>query len=92
MAFCRDNRIAGARKNGKEWMIPSDDIKPLDMRTKEFVNYKFEQKETITTIPYSKSNSEEKVINSFYEKYNKKNNVYNFYSIPNMHIRCTCRS
>ena len=71
-AFCRDNRIAGARKIGKEWMIPSDAIIPLDMRTKEFANYKFEQKETITTIPYSRSNSEEKVINSFYEKYSIK--------------------
>ena len=71
-AFCRDNRIAGARKIGKEWMIPSDAIIPLDKRTKEFVNYKFEQKETITTIPYSRSNSEEKVINSFYEKYSIK--------------------
>lgn len=71
-AFCRDNRIVGARKIVKKWMILSDALKPLDMRTKEFVNYIFEQKEAITIILYSKSNREEKVINSFSEKYNKK--------------------
>ena len=38
-AFCRDNRIAGAKKNGKEWMIPSDAIQPLDKRTKKWEKY-----------------------------------------------------
>ena len=31
-ALCRDNRIAGARKVGKTWLIPSDAKKPDDPR------------------------------------------------------------
>ena len=27
-SLCREDRISGARKLGKEWMIPSDAIKP----------------------------------------------------------------
>ena len=37
-ALCRENRIAGARKIGKNWLIPSDALKPIDKRTKEFEN------------------------------------------------------
>ena len=68
-AFCRNNRIDGAKKIGKEWAIPSDAIKPLDKRTKEFENYNMEYRESITTIPYSESNSENKLYKSFFEKY-----------------------
>lgn len=68
-AYCRDNRIAGARKIGKEWMIPSDAIKPIDKRTKEFEEYKLEIEKNNTTIPYTESNSEDKVIKSFINKY-----------------------
>ena len=67
-AYCRDNRIAGARKIGKEWMIPSDAIKPIDKRTKEFEEYKLEIEKNNTTIPYTESNSEDKVIKSFINK------------------------
>ena len=70
-AFCRDNRIAGAKKIGKEWMIPSDAIKPLDKRTKEFENYKLEIQDNKTTVSYSISNSEDKVVQSFINKYEK---------------------
>ena len=68
-AFCRDNRIAGAKKIGKEWMIPSDALKPLDKRTKEFENFQLEIEDYKTTISYSKENSENKVVQSFIEKY-----------------------
>lgn len=63
-ALCRDGRIAGARKMGKEWMIPSDASVPLDMRTKEY--------EDITNgkIEYS-FNSSNRVIEAFREKYKK---------------------
>ena len=71
-AFCRDNRIPGARKIGKEWMIPSDALKPIDKRTKEFENYILEVNEDTTTIPYSISNSEDKVVKAFFDKYNDK--------------------
>jgi len=71
-ALCRDNRIAGAKKFGKEWMIPSDAIKPLDKRTKEFEDYKLKLEELKTTVPFSTSNSDEKVIKRFFEKYSEK--------------------
>ena len=51
-SLCRESRIAGVRKIGKEWMIPSDAIKPIDMRTKEFEDYKKEIEENNNTIPY----------------------------------------
>lgn len=68
-ALCRDDRIAGARKIGKEWLIPSDAIKPFDMRTKEFDNYKAELENLNQTILYSKFNSEDKVVQAFTKKY-----------------------
>ena len=71
-SLCRENRIAGARKIGKEWMIPSDSIKPIDMRTKEFEKYKKEINENKISIPYSINNSEEKLIKYFIEKYDEK--------------------
>ena len=64
-ALCREERIAGARKIGKEWMIPSDALKPLDKRTKEFAN--LVSNSDITK--YSIKNSEEKVIKAFMNKY-----------------------
>ena len=65
-ALCRDNRIAGARKMGKTWLIPSDALKPLDKRTKEY-------NEIINSdsINYSESNGEEKVVKAFIDKYHK---------------------
>lgn len=62
--LCRDGRIAGARKINGEWMIPSDASIPLDMRTKEY--------EDITNgkIEYS-SNSSNRVVDAFREKYKK---------------------
>ncbi len=71
-SLCRDNRIAGARKIGKEWMIPSDAIKPIDMRTREFENYKLEIEDSKSTIPFSEKNSEEKVIKYYFDKYKVK--------------------
>lgn len=68
-AFCRDSRISGAKKIGKEWMIPSDAIMPLDKRTKEFDKYTLELKESLTTIPYSETNSLDRIISSFISKY-----------------------
>lgn len=76
--FCRDNRIEGAKKIGKEWMIPSDSIKPLDKRTKEFENFKFEYNESITTIPFSESNSEIRLFHAFEDKYNIKPSYSSF--------------
>ena len=67
--LCRDKRIAGARKVGKTWLIPSDALKPLDKRTKEFEETT--KKEGNLTISYTSNNGEEKVVNTFKKKYKK---------------------
>ncbi len=77
-ALCREKRIAGAKKIGKEWMIPSDSIKPLDKRTKEFENYQYEYYSFVTTIPFSEANSEIKLFHAFETKYNIKPNYSSF--------------
>ena len=68
-ALCRDEKISGMRKIGKEWMIPNDALKPIDMRTKEFDNYKTELDNSNQTILYSKFNSEDNVVQAFIKKY-----------------------
>ncbi len=62
--LCRDGRIAGARKINGEWMIPSDANAPLDMRTKEYDDI------TSGKVEYS-SNSSNRVVDAFREKYKK---------------------
>ena len=32
--LCEENRIKGALKKGKTWLIPADAIKPVDQRIK----------------------------------------------------------
>ncbi len=70
-AFCRENRIAGARKVGKTWMIPSDALKPLDKRTKDYENYELEIAFDNSYIPYTSSGGEERVVSYYQEKYLK---------------------
>lgn len=71
-AFCRDGRIAGARKVGKEWLIPSDAIKPLDKRTKEFERFTLSIKEENTTVSYTPTGGEDKVIANYKTIYKRK--------------------
>ena len=59
-SLCREGRIKGSKKIGNEWLIPSDSIKPIDKRTKEFDN---------NNISYS--NSSDKVITYYKNKYKK---------------------
>lgn len=66
-ALCRDERFPGTCKIGKEWMIPNDALKPIDKRTKKFEQQILEINQNKTTISYSISNSEEKVVNSFFQ-------------------------
>ena len=68
-AFCRENRIAGARKIGKTWMIPSDAMIPIDKRTKDYEEYQNGVFEEETTIPYT--SSEERVVKYYTKKYKK---------------------
>ena len=69
--LCRDNRIAGVRKNGNTWLVPSDAIKPIDKRTKEYEEHINTIIEENTTTPYTKVGGEQRVIDSFKSKYNK---------------------
>jgi galactokinase/galacturonokinase len=71
-AFCRDGRIAGARKNGKGWLIPSDAVKPLDKRTKEFEEFTLSLEEEKTTVSYTPTGGEAKVIASYKTIYKRK--------------------
>lgn len=68
-AYARENRIPGARKIGKEWMIPSNAIKPLDKRTKEYEKLKLEIPNK--KLLYSNFNGEERVFKAFLDKYKK---------------------
>lgn len=70
-AFCREGRIAGARKIGKTWMIPSDALMPLDKRTKDFENFELEIESDKKHIPYTSSGGEEKVVEYYKKKYLK---------------------
>ncbi len=70
-AFCREGRIAGAKKVGKTWMIPSDALMPLDKRTKDFENFELEVESDNRFIPYTKSGGEERVVSYYQDKYLK---------------------
>lgn len=70
-AFCRDGRIAGAKKIGKTWMIPSDALMPLDKRTKDFENFELEVESDNRFIPYTMSGGEERVVSYYKDKYLK---------------------
>ena len=70
-AFCREGRIAGARKIGKTWMIPDDALMPLDKRTKEFESFSSELISYSISIPYTDFSIENKVINGFKDIYKR---------------------
>jgi len=68
--LCRDNRIVGVKREGNKWLIPSDAIKPLDKRTKEYE----EEKNIMLNGDIELSNNmsgEEKVVNAYRKKYKK---------------------
>ena len=69
--LCRDNRIAGARKHGKTWLIPSGALMPIDKRTKEY-EQKLTEKFLENEIELSNDlTGEEKVVTAFTKKYQK---------------------
>ena len=67
-ALCRDNRIAGIKKDGNTWLIPSDAVKPFDKRTKEFEAY-FKEEKTITS--YTVKGSNDRIVEAYKNKYLK---------------------
>ena len=66
-SLCRDNRIAGVRKEGNTWLIPSDSLMPLDMRTKEYEEVVKSYNDN--TISYSSGG--DRVVEYFRKKYKK---------------------
>lgn len=71
--LCRNNRILGARKDGKEWLIPSDASLPLDGRTKEGSRQIQEEVEVEeSTISYTPSGAQYRVSEEFEKTYKRK--------------------
>lgn len=68
--WCREGRIFGAEKVGKEWMIPDDSVKPVDKRTKD-ASKSIPVGRIPSHIQFDVSNGKEHVINAFKEKYKK---------------------
>ena len=70
--LCRGGRIAGAKKDGRSWLIPSDAEKPLDGRTKEYQSA--EKAETVveaTTTHYTVHGASRNAVRRFEEVYKK---------------------
>lgn len=69
--LCRNNRIIGAKKEGKTWLIPSDADLPLDGRTREAAEEKTESTANQTTVAYTPSGAKERVYTVFEQTYGK---------------------
>lgn len=65
-ALCRGNRIMGAIKQGKSWMIPATAIKPADGRRTEAVLMDAAESGTQTPLPIGVSDFRETVTNYYY--------------------------
>lgn len=71
-ALCRDNRIFGATKKGKNWMIPNDAEAPLDGRTKEYAIKALEKEQSKNSfVRYAESGAGKQAEEKFKEIYNK---------------------
>lgn len=68
-SLCRDNKIPGATKDGKLWLIPDNAKKPLDRRTKEYADSKDEAVTRQTTTKYTEHNASLNVVRAFEELY-----------------------
>lgn len=76
-SLCRDNRIPGVRKIQNTWYVPSDAIKPTDKRKKEYQ----EEKNIGTnksTISYTASGAEQRVIDEYNKIFGNKPNYITF--------------
>ncbi|MBP9988910.1 MAG: GHMP kinase [Ruminococcus sp.] len=70
-ALCRNNRIIGAKKEGKSWLIPDDAELPLDGRTKEAVKEKSDSLSNQTTVGYTTVGARARAFNEFINTYDK---------------------
>lgn len=67
--WCREGRILGAERIGKEWLIPQEAEKPLDKRTKESANVT--NKNVTSDIHFDANGGREHVIHAFTDKYHR---------------------
>ena len=70
-ALCRNNRIIGAKKEGKNWLIPDDANLPLDGRTKEANKEKADSLFEQTTVGYTSVGARERAFEEFCKTYGK---------------------
>ena len=68
-ALCRDGRIPGAYKNGKNWALPSDSVLPPDGRTK--TPSRIENETMPTQTDFSVEGSASKATAAFQEIYRR---------------------
>lgn len=71
-ALCRDGRVPGAKKSGKQWLVPGDAEKPLDGRTKEFfIKKESEAQSLLTTSKYTEKGAAANAVAAFTKTYKK---------------------
>lgn len=70
-ALCRNNRIIGAKKEGKNWLIPDDAELPLDGRTKEANEEKADSLSRQTTVGYTAVGARARAFDKFKQTYGK---------------------
>ena len=69
--LCRNKRIIGAKKDGKEWLIPDDAQLPADGRTKEAVKEKEDALSNHTTVGYTSVGARNRAYDFFKKTYGK---------------------
>ena len=70
-ALCREGRIPGAKKTGKEWLIPDDAEMPLDGRTRAYARRKSRIEPAAAGAAYTESGAGEQARRRFRELYGK---------------------
>ena len=70
-ALCRNGRIIGAKKEGKNWIIPDDVELPPDGRTKEATENKTEKIANRTTVGYTALGAREHAYEEYVNTYGK---------------------
>ena len=70
-ALCRNNRIIGAKKEGRNWLIPDDAELPLDGRTKEANEEKTDSLSEQTTVGYTAVGARTRAFDRFIQTYGK---------------------
>ena len=70
-ALCRNNRIIGAKKEGKTWFIPDDAEQPLDGRTKAAFEEKTDALSNQTTVGYTAVGARNRAFEAFKQTYGK---------------------